>query len=270
MRIKKNMANEQDKSCYRVGRTRLSITNEDAAVRFIIDSTHNGRSGYICISNMRTVSIANSDKEYHKIMENSLMNTPDGTPLVWCGHWWGLKKVGRACGPHIFSRVLKEKDNALRHFFLGDTDKTLSALRKKVTEEYGAHVVGTYSPPFKPIEKYDIASMAKLINDSGATIVWTSLRAPKQDFLGALLAQHLNKGIIVVGVGAAFRCEIGEIKQPDGLLQKIGLAGISFIIKRDNSSWWEEVKWYAGAILSLIKYFFTIKWKRLRGVKHYE
>ena len=258
----------QDKNFYRIGRVRISITNEDEAVKSIIGFVKEKQGGYICISNMRTVSIANKDNKYYEVMENSLMNTPDGTPLVWCGHWWGLKEVGRACGPHIFSRLLQEKDNDLRHFFLGDTDETLAALKKKVTEKYGTHVTGSYSPPFKPLEEYDIDSIAKIINESGATIVWTSLRAPKQDYLGALLAPYLNKGTIIVGVGAAFRCETGGLKQPDGFLQKIGLAGLLF--KRKGSSWWKEFRWYAIQSTLLIKYFFTIKWRKFKGIKHYE
>lgn len=253
---------------YRIGRVRISITNEDNAIKSIIGFVKKKKGGYICISNMRTVSIANKNDKYQEVMENSLMNTPDGTPLAWCGHWWGIKEVGRACGPHLFSRILKEKDNDLRHFFLGDTDETLAALKKKVTEEYGTIVAGSYSPPFKPLEEYDIESMAKMINDSKATIVWTSLRAPKQDFLGAMLAPFLNEGIVVIGVGAAFRSEIGGLRQPDGFLQKIGLAGLLF--KRKGSSWWKEFRWYAIQSTLLLKYFFTIKWRRIKGVKHYK
>ena len=87
----------QDNNCYRIGRVRISITNEDNAVNSILGFVEEKKGGYICISNMRTFSITNKDDKYQEVMENSLMNTPDGTPLVWCGHWWGLKNVGRAC-----------------------------------------------------------------------------------------------------------------------------------------------------------------------------
>ena len=196
------------------------------------------------------------------------MNTPDGTPLVWCAHWWGLKQVQRACGPHIFPRMLKDKDSMLKHFFLGDTDETLEKLTKKAIEEYGSNVVGSYSPPFAPLEKYDYQGMAKLINESGATVVWTALRAPKQDLLNAKLMPYFNDGIVCIGVGAAFRSVIGELRQPDGFLQKIGLAGLLF--KRKDSSWWDELKWYAEHIIYLCSYFFDIKKKRLLGRKYYE
>lgn len=214
-----------EKEFFRIGRTRISITDEDKAIQTIKDAVHRGEKGYVCISTLHTVPQANENDVYFEVMENSLMNTPDGTPLVWCGHWWGLKQVQRACGPHIFPRMLKDKDAQLKHFFLGDTDETLAALTKKATEEFGAHVVGSYSPPFAPLEDYDIEGIAKMINESGATIVWTSLRAPKQDFLNAMLTPYLNDGIMCVGVGAAFRSVIGGLRQPDGILQKMGLAG---------------------------------------------
>ena len=110
--------------------------------------------------------------------------------------------------------------------------------------------------------------MAKQINDSGAPIVWTALRAPKQDFLNARLVPYLNDGVVCVGVGAAFRSVLGELRQPDGFLQKMGLAGLLF--KRKDSSWWNEIKWYAKHVKYLCSYFFDIKWKRLIGRKYYE
>ena len=253
---------------FRIGRTRISVTDEDKAIESIKGFIHNGQKGYICISTLRTVPIANKDEQYFQVMENSLMNTPDGTPLVWCGHWWGLKSVQRACGPHIFPRMRKDKDPQLKHFFLGDTDETLAALTKKAAEEFGANVVGSYSPPFKPLEEYDMEGLAKMINESGATIVWTALRAPKQDILNSMITPYLNDGIVMVGVGAAFRSLTGGLKQPDGLVQKLGLAGIAF--HRSDVSWWWEIKFYFTHTILLIKYFLIIKWRRLIGRKYYE
>lgn len=253
---------------FRIGRTRISVTDEDRAIKTIKDAIRNKQKGYVCISTLRTVPIANKDDRYFEVMENSLMNTPDGTPLVWCGHWWGLKNVQRACGPHIFPRMLKDKDPHLKHFFLGDTDETLEALIKKTTEEYDSFVVGSYSPPFKPLDEYDIEGIAKMINESGATIVWTALRAPKQDILNSMIIPYLNDGIVMVGVGAAFRSVLGVLKQPDGFLQKIGLAGLLF--KRPETSWWHQVKWYIKHIGLLAFYFANIKWKRIKGKQYFE
>ena len=259
---------KEAKDYFRVGRVRISVTDEDSAIQTIKDAIQQKEKGYVCISTIRTVPIANRDDSYQEVMEKSLMNTPDGTPLVWCGHWWGLKQVQRACGPHIFPRMLKDKDPELKHFFLGDTDQTLVALTKKATDEFGAQVVGSYSPPFAPLEEYDMKGIAKMINDSGATIVWTSLRAPKQDFLDAMLTPYLNDGIVCVGVGAAFRAVIGGLKALDGFLQKIGLAGLLF--KRNNVSMWVQLKFYITHGILLGYYLVRILISRLIGKKYYE
>lgn len=256
------------KDFFRIGRVRISVTDEDKAIQTIKDAVHQGIKGYVCISTMRTVPIANRDDSYQEVMENSLMNTPDGTPLVWCGHWWGLKQVQRACGPHIFPRMLKDKDPQLKHFFLGDTEGTLSALTTKVRQEYGTQVSGSYSPPFAPLEEYDMAGIADMINSSGATVVWTSLRAPKQDYLNAKLTPFLKDGIVCLGVGAAFRSVIGGIKAPEGFCQKIGLAG--FVFKRENETVWTNIKFYTKHSRYLLKYFFLIKWRKMIGKKYYE
>lgn len=256
------------KDFFRVGEVRISITDEDKAINTIKETIQNHQKGYVCISTLRTVVHANKDSQYKEIMEQSLMNTTDGTPLVWCGHWWGLNEVQRACGPHIFPRMLKDKDSDLRHFFLGDTEDTLIALTKKATNEYEATIVGSYSPPFKPLEEYDIMGIAQMINESGATIVWTALRAPKQDILNSMITPYLNDGIVMVGVGAAFRSVLGVIKQPDGILQKIGLAGILF--KRPERKWADLIGWYVKHVCYLCKYFISIKWRRLIGKKYWE
>lgn len=253
---------------FRIGRVRISITDEDRAIEAIKGFVHESVKGYICVSNMRTLVIADKDDAYQEVMEHSLMNFPDGTPLVWCGHWWGLKEVQRTCGPRIFPRLLQDKDSQLKHFFLGDTEETLSALKEKASGAWGASVAGSYSPPFQPLEKYDIEGMARIINESGATVVWTSLRAPKQDFLNALIVPYLKEGVVMVGVGAAFRSALGILKQPEGILQKMGLAGLLF--KRPESSWWTEIKWYFQHMLYLVRYFFLIYGRRWSGRKYYE
>lgn len=261
------MTHIEDHDFFRIGRVRISVTDEERAINTIKEAIHNKQKGYVCVSTLRTVVIANKDDKYQEVMENSLMNTPDGTPLVWCGHWWGLKEVQRACGPHVFPRMLKNKNPELKHFFLGDTKETLDALTKKATEEFGAKVVGSYSPPFKPLEEYDIEGLANIINDSGATIVWTALTAPKQDFLDSMLLPYINEGIVLVGVGAAFRSVIGGIRQPDGIMQKMGLAGIIF--HRKGRSRWKQAGWYFKHTLYLIKYFFCIKWRRMTGKNYW-
>ena len=244
------------------------MTNQEDAASRVKDLIRKEKKGYICISTMRTVVVANNEPKYLKVMENSLFNTPDGTPLVWCGRAWGIKQAKRACGPHLFDDLLEDKDPMLKHFLLGDTEDTEIKLKEKCEKEFGTKIVGMYSPPFAPIEEYDILAIAKMINESGANIVWTSLRAPKQDYLNAMLVPYLNDGIVLIGVGAAFRYKIGELKSPDGFLQRIGLAGLLFIRKEAKPI--NYIKGYIVYSFNLCKYIVVILFKRLIGKKYHE
>lgn len=117
---------------YLIGRVPVAITDYDRTEDMIRSVIKDGHKGYICVSNMRTVTTANKDDKYYETMQHSLLNLPDGTPLVWCGRFWGLKEVKRVCGPVLFERMLADKDHCFRHFFLGDTEETLAALTQKV------------------------------------------------------------------------------------------------------------------------------------------
>lgn len=250
---------------YYIGRVPIAVSDYGKTIEYLHNTIMNGGKGYVCVSNMRTVTFANEDRNYFQTMEQSLLNVPDGTPLVWCARWWGLKNAHRVCGPILFEKMLADKEHGFKHFFLGDTDETLIALTKIIEEDDIAFVAGKYSPPFKPLEEYDFEGIARMIKDSGANVVWTSLRAPKQDYLGQTLAPLLNDGTVIVGVGAAFRAYLGELKVTDGgILQKIGLGGLTMV--RNDAKFWTELKWYFKHTLVLIGYFCTIKWRKLRGV----
>lgn len=251
---------------FKIGRARIAITDQKDSAKKIKKLVQEGKKGYICISNMRTIVLANKDDNYYDVMEKSLFNTPDGTPLVWCGRAWGIKDVGRACGPYIFDDIIEDKDPLLKHFFLGDTKETELKLKELCEKEYGSQIVGMYSPPFMPLEKYNLKEIAEMINYSGANIVWTSLRAPKQDYLNSELLPYLNDGIVLIGVGAAFRYKLGELKSPEGILQKIGLAG--FLFRRKNSNLLKEIKWYIKHGYYFCKYFSSILLKRMLGYSY--
>lgn len=209
---------------YRIGKVYISRTTPQKAISAITKAVKEGRSEYICVSNVRTVSYANKHEDYCNLMNNAYMCTPDGMPLVWMARLWGLKDVQRTVGPDLFIAMLNDKESGIKHFLLGDTEDTLAQMKEKYAGN-GANIVGSYSPPFCELDEFDYPSIAKQINESGADIVWLSLRAPKQDFFAVKLLPHLDKKICI-GVGAAFRFSLGQIKHPPKIFKKLGLTGL--------------------------------------------
>lgn len=249
---------------YRIGKTHISITSSKEAIKSIKKAVEIGNSVHICVCDFRSVCYASTHADYNEILETSYLNTPDGMPLVWMGRLWGIKKVHRTMGPQLFVTMLKDSRSGIKHFLLGDTDDILDKIKSNFIKENAALIVGTFSPPFININEYDYFSIAKMINNSGADIVWISMTAPKQDYFAVNLKPLLDKKVLI-GVGAAFRYSLGLYEIPNDFFQKIGLTGL-FMRKK---TWW-QFKWYLIHIFKLLNFSTQIIYRRVIGKKYYE
>lgn len=97
-----------DKERYRIGKVYISATNPEDAENTITQAAIQGVTGYICVSNVRTVYMPNHDKDYCDLMNNAFMCTPDGMPLTWMARLWGRKEVQRTDGPDLFVSMLNK------------------------------------------------------------------------------------------------------------------------------------------------------------------
>lgn len=254
-----------DKTKFSVGKTYISRTNPEDTIQRITDAALNGTGGYICVSNLRTVLQSGKDEKYRQLMRDSFMNWPDGTPLSWCGKWWGLKDVSFTNGPATFKKMLLNGDNRIKHFLLGDTQEVLDGIVKKYKTEGGANIVGTYSPPFAPLEEYDLDAIEKMIRDSGANIVWSAMTAPKQDYFDQIMSMRMPD-VLFIGVGRAFRISIDIVKEAPEWAQKSGLGGLFISKKKPLGRVWSDFR----RSFILFGYWVKIKCRRLAGKKYYE
>ena len=255
-----------DKTRFRIGKTYISCTNIPDTKQRIAKAVKEGVNSYICVSNPRTVVYATRHQDYREVMSNSFMNLPDAEPMLWAAKLWGLKEVKRTMGPMVFKEMLSEPRSGLKHFLLGDTDETLEKITKKFRDEANANIVGMYSPPFCSLDEYDYEGMAKMINESGADLVWVSMRAPKQDFFATCILPYLDKKICI-GVGAAFRFNLGEYRMANPIIKKIGLMGLCWGSKGKPKG---QFLWkYISNVTCFVWYLIKIPVLRLMGKKYY-
>lgn len=207
-----------------IGSFKISIVNRVSALNYIGDCLKDNRYGYICVSNARVAYQANHDPDYCLIQNNSLLTVPDGKPLVWIAHNEGYKDVGQVAGNELFHDLLRESEKkAYSHYFYGSTPTTIDKMKRRVVSEYPkAKIVDAVSPPFQPIEAYDIDAIAEEINRLSPTFFWVGLGAPKQERLMALLQPKL-KSTICIGVGLVFEYYAGTVKRAPKWARKLGL-----------------------------------------------
>lgn len=178
---------------------------------------------YICVSNVHTTVMSYDDQGYCAVQNGGIMAIPDGGPLSSVGRKRGFSNMKRTTGPDYMKEILKiSAEEGFRHYFYGSTERTLNKLSKILEKRYpNVQVVGMYSPPFRPLTKEEDEEVIRMINESQADFVWIGLGAPKQE---RWMADHKGKvSGLMVGVGAAFDYEAGNIERAPMWMQKANL-----------------------------------------------
>ena len=205
----------------KIGISKVDITS---AIKYLNLAIANKNYGYVCVTNSRTVYISNHDTEYCKIQNSSLLTVPDGMPLVWIARNNGIHEMSKTSGKDLMDEIFKiSVQKGYSHYFYGCSQITIDLLQKNLKTLYpGLDIKAAMSPPFQPLEDYNIEDLAAEVNNLSPTFFWCGLGAPKQERLIALLQPHLQK-TISVGVGLAFEYFAGTVKRVPEWMQKNGL-----------------------------------------------
>ena len=210
-----------------IGAMGVSAVDMAEALARIDGRIRSGRPAYVCVSNLRTALLSQKDEAFCRIQNQSFMTLPDGMPLVWYAWLAGRRNVTRVTGPDLMARLLEVSPaRGYSHYFLGDTEDTLSKIASVVRRKYGRVVIkGMRSPPFRPLRPSETEEYIEEINALRPSLVWVGLGAPKQELWMADVIGRIRSAVLV-GVGAAFRFLIGEYHHPPTLVQDCGLEGL--------------------------------------------
>lgn len=221
---------------FKLSRLKINIITIQSCIRALEIIISDGKSGYICVCNSRTSYQANKDDEYLRIQNNSLMTLPDGMPLVWISKNQGHKNIERVSGKDLMDEIFKiSVKNNYSHYFFGSSPKTIKILKEKLKQLYpGINIVAAISPPFQPVEKYDLKSLSHQINALQPTFFWCGLGAPKQEILISSLQPQLDK-TISIGVGLAFEYLAESVVRAPEWMQKLGLEWIFRLIQQPSN-----------------------------------
>ena len=180
-----------------------TLMSRSEMVGTLLSDAHQGKSGYVCVSNVHTTMMGFFDRNYQAITNQSQYSVPDGVPLVWAMNAMGASQ-DRIRGPSLMRDLCDQgRASGLKHFLYGSSPKTLGHLKQYLENQYpGIQIVGAVSPPFRALTEAEMKSAAEEINASGANILWVGLGAPKQERW--MFAQRNQVKPIMLGVGAAF------------------------------------------------------------------
>jgi N-acetylglucosaminyldiphosphoundecaprenol N-acetyl-beta-D-mannosaminyltransferase len=193
---------------------------------------------YVCVSGVHGLMESHRDPGLRRIHNAAGLVTPDGMPLVWLCRLMGFSHVRRVYGPDL---MLALSDRSVipgyRHFYYGGAPGVVETLAVRMQQRFpGLRVVGTYSPPFRPLTPAEDDQIVARINASGADIVWVGISTPKQE---RWMAEHLGRlrSRVMIGVGAAFDFHAGVKEQAPYWMQRSGLEWLYRLRQEPRRLW---------------------------------
>lgn len=198
--------------------------NMQLALRAVADALRHRQRGYVCVTGVHGVMEAQQDPEFRAILNRAFLNTPDGMPTVWIGRAQGFRHMDRVYGPDLMHAVCEfTRQTSYTHFLYGGAEGVAQMLKERLKEKFpGIKVVGTYTPPFRPLTEAEENELTALVNGLKPDIIWVGLSTPKQE---KFMAAHLDKfdTTLMFGVGAAFDFLAGRVPQAPRWIQRAGL-----------------------------------------------
>lgn len=185
----------------------------------------NGTTGSIVtFANVHMTVEAQRDDALRQVLLSAALNCPDSKPISWIGRYLFPHHVTRVAGPDfmpLFCDV--SRLSGLGHFFYGGAPGVAEAAARKLEELYpGVAIKGVYSPPYRALSADEDDDICRLINESGADVLWVGLGCPKQE---KWMFEHRDRLAVRVqcGVGQAFDILGLKTKRAPRILQDFGL-----------------------------------------------
>jgi N-acetylglucosaminyldiphosphoundecaprenol N-acetyl-beta-D-mannosaminyltransferase len=197
-----------------------------------------GNRGYICVTGVHGIIEAQSDEAFRTILNKSFLSTPDGMPTVWLGHLHGFKHMTRVYGPDFMVNMCERSVRpGYRHFLYGGRPGVAEELRRELVRRFpGLQIVGTYTPPFRPLNAEEEESLRAQLEAAKVDVLWCGLSTPKQErFMAAYIGRLPVK--LMVGVGAAFDLLSGNLSEAPDWMKQAGLQWLYRLIKEPKRLW---------------------------------
>ena len=216
----------------------VSAVNMELALRQTELLLDQGKQGYVCVTGVHGIMEAQSDDAFRDTLNRSFLTTPDGMPTVWLGRIHGFKHMNRVYGPdYMLGLCERSVTKGYRHFLYGGKPGVAEELGAELTRRFpGLQIVGTYTPPFRPLNADEEDDLRAQLEMSQADVLWCGLSTPKQERFMAAYSQRMPVKLMV-GVGAAFDLLSGNLSEAPDWMKKAGLQWLFRLIKEPRRLW---------------------------------
>jgi exopolysaccharide biosynthesis WecB/TagA/CpsF family protein len=216
----------------------VSVTNYQDLTRLLITAAHRREPVIATFLAVHAIVTGATDPAYRYRVNGFEVVAPDGMPVRWAMNY--LHKANlpdRVAGPYTMLHLCEAAaEEGVGVYLYGSTPDTLQRLEANLQERYpGIRIVGTESPPFRPLTADENDAVVDRINASGAGLVFIGLGMPRQD-----LFAHQNRNriqAVQLCIGAAFDFHAGKKKLAPAWMQRAGLEWTYRLIQEPRRLW---------------------------------
>jgi N-acetylglucosaminyldiphosphoundecaprenol N-acetyl-beta-D-mannosaminyltransferase len=195
--------------------------------------------GWLTAAAVNLIMSARDDPDTMRAVLGATLAVPDGQPLVWALRLLGHKRATRVYGPDLMERYCAHAAAQGTPIYLygGRSKEALGLLCERLSERFpGLHIVGGWSPPFRPLTPAERERVVAEIDGSGAQVVWVGTGQPKQELWMHEMRPRLSAPLLV-GVGAAFDFHAGIVSQAPAWMQRNGLEWLYRLSREPRRLW---------------------------------
>lgn len=219
---------------YSVCSVPIAAADTVTAAGHIVSNAVAGTCLQVHLCNAYTLSLVDRDPRLRTALLEADLNLADGTPVAWLGRQSGM--TGPVRGTRLVGEVARLGNGLVHHYLYGGKEGVAERMADELRlAEPGISVVGTGTPPFRPLADDDIDGLVEQVRESGANVLWIGLGTPRQDYLVHRLARQLSMPI--VPVGAAFDFWSGEVNEAPSILHGSGLEWLHRLVSEPRRLW---------------------------------
>lgn len=245
----------------------IADVDMDEAAAYIKDALTYGQQTAVYTPNAEIIQACINDKSFCETVNAAELVVPDGIGVVKAARILGTPLKGKVAGVELGERVLKiaaEQSHSVFLFGGKDPSRTECGISvadqcKKIFEDkYKGIVIAGTRDGYCKKDGEENDETIRLINESGAEILFVCLGAPLQEKWIAANRQRLPGVKVFLGLGGSLDVYSGNTKRAPKIFIKLGLEWFYRLLCEPQR---------IGRMMSLPKFYFGTWRSKLKGKK---
>lgn len=230
--------------------TKINNINMNHTLQEITLWCQGSEKHYICTADAYMLNRAFTDKKLQTIINEADIVTPDSSGVILASKICKTPIANKVSGCVLAENLCKiSGTNDLRIFFLGAKEGIAETAAKNMKHKYKDMKVAGYHHGYFDDSETD--KIIKIINESGANILFVAFGIPKQEFWIKENLPKLNVNM-AMGIGGTFDVMSGTVNRAPEFYQKTNLEWLYRYFQDPKKSY--KLKLLPKFFINVIKY----------------